>query len=302
AKHAQAPASGEVQDLVASARRELRKKFLTADVGISGANFLIADTGAVCTVTNEGNAELTTTPPRVHIVTAGIEKLVPSIEHAFVLLRLLVRSATGGDITQYTTFHCGPKRSGDADGPRDFHIVLVDHGRTRMLAEGLSEMLRCIRCGACMNHCVVYRSIGGHAYGATYPGPMGSVLTPVFDGLAKSRNLPHACTLNGKCAEVCPVEIPLPSLLRALRDRSWREGLVPTVARTGIEGWAFVARRPTLYRLGAEISVKWMRLFRKRGWIRSMPLARGWTRYRDFPSPARTTFIQAYKTRKRQKR
>lgn len=302
AKHAQAPASGEVQDLVASARRELREKFLTADVGISGANFLIADTGAVCTVTNEGNAELTTTPPRIHIVTAGIEKLVPSIEHAFVLLRLLVRSATGGDITQYTTFHCGPKRSGDADGPREFHIVLVDHDRTRMLAEGLSEMLRCIRCGACMNHCVVYRSIGGHAYGATYPGPMGSVLAPVFDGLDKSRDLPHACTLNGKCAEVCPVEIPLPSLLRDWRDRTWREGLVPTVARTAIGGWAFVARHPGLYRFGAAAAVKWMRLFRKRGWIRSMPLANAWTAQRDFPSPARTTFIEAYKAKKRGQR
>ena len=234
AKHERPPASDAVEDLVASARRDLRNKFLTADVGISGANFLIADTGAVCVVTNEGNAELTTTPPRIHIVTAGIEKLVPSIEHAFVLLRLLVRSATGGDITQYTTFHCGPKRSGDADGPKEFHIVLVDNGRTRMLAEGQKEMLRCIRCGACMNHCVVYRQIGGHAYGATYPGPMGSVLTPAIDGLAGARDLPHACTLNGRCAEVCPVEIPLPSLLRGWRDKSWREGLEPRLARAGL--------------------------------------------------------------------
>jgi L-lactate dehydrogenase complex protein LldF len=302
ARHRQAPASCEVADLVASARRELRQKFLSADVGISGANFLIADTGAVCTVTNEGNAELTTTPPRIHIVTAGIEKLVPSIEHAFILLRLLVRSATGGDITQYTTFHCGPKRKGDADGPEEFHIVLVDNGRTRMLAQGLKDMLRCIRCGACMNHCVVYRQIGGHAYGGAYPGPMGSVLTPVFDGLAKSRDLPHACTLNGKCAEVCPVQIPLPSLLRGWRDRSWREGLEPSVARAGVAGWAFVARRPSLYRLAAAISVKWMRLFRKGGWIKSMPFAGGWTGHRDFPAPQRTTFIQAYKAGKRGKK
>jgi len=302
AKHEPPPASDDVRDLVASARRELRQKFLTADIGISGANFLIADTGAICTVTNEGNAELTTTPPRIHIVTAGIEKLVPSIEHAFVLLRLLVRSATGGDITQYTTFHCGPKRKADADGPEEFHIVLVDNGRTRMLAQGLQEMLRCIRCGACMNHCVVYRQIGGHAYGGAYPGPMGSVLTPVFDGLAKSRDLPHACTLNGKCAEVCPVEIPLPSLLRGWRDRSWREGLEPSVARAGVVGWAFVASHPSLYRLAAAISVKWMRFFRRGGWIRSMPLAKGWTGHRDFPSPSRTTFIQAYKANKRGKR
>jgi L-lactate dehydrogenase complex protein LldF len=302
AKHAQPPASGEIPDMVQSARRDLRQKFLTADVGISGANFLVADTGAVCVVTNEGNAELTTTPPRVHIVTAGIEKLVPSMEHAFVLLRLLVRSATGGDFTQYTTFHCGPKRKGDADGPAAFHIVLVDNGRTRMLANGLKDMLRCIRCGACMNHCVVYRQIGGHAYGGTYPGPMGSVLTPVFDGLAKARELPHACTLNGKCQEVCPVGIPLPSLLRGWRDRSWKEGLEPPLARAGIGGWGFVARHPALYRLAAGFAVRWMRLFRKGGWIRSMPFAGGWTAHRDFPAPASRTFMQAYKARAKEHR
>jgi L-lactate dehydrogenase complex protein LldF len=302
AKHGQPPASDEIIELVRSARRDLRKKFLTADVGISGANFLIADTGAVCTVTNEGNAELTTTPPRVHIVTVGIEKLVPSIEHAFVLLRLLVRSATGGDLTQYTTFHCGPKRSGDADGPQNFHIVLVDNGRTRMLAEGLKEMLRCIRCGACMNHCVVYRQIGGHAYGATYPGPMGAILTPALDGLAISRDLPHACTLNGKCAEVCPVEIPLPSLLRGWRDRSWKEGLEPVTVRAGIGVWAFVARHPALYHLGTGVAIRWMRLFAKRGWIAWMPLAGGWTAHRDFPAPARHTFMQSYKATHKERR
>lgn len=302
AKHSVAPASDAIPDLVESARRDLRQKFLAADVGISGANFLIADTGAVCTVTNEGNAELTTTPPRVHIVTAGIEKLVPSIEHAFVLLRLLVRSATGGDFTQYTTFHCGPKRIADADGPQEFHIVLVDNGRTRMLSQGLGEMLRCIRCGACMNHCVVYRQIGGHAYGATYPGPMGSVLTPALSGLAGSRDLPQACTLNGRCAEVCPVGIPLPTLLRGWRERSWKEGLEPSTVRAGLNLWAYVARHPTLYRLATRIAVKWMRLFGKNGRIGWMPLAGGWTAHRDFPAPQRTTFIDAYKARSRERR
>ncbi|WP_313351492.1 lactate utilization protein B, partial [Paracoccus sp. (in: a-proteobacteria)] len=227
AGHHPPPAAEDPATMVQSARIQLRAKFLNADVGISGANFLVADTGATCTVTNEGNAELTTTPPRIHIVTAGIEKIVPSTAHAFALLRLLVRSATGGEMTQYTTFHCGPKRPGDADGPEEMHIVLVDNGRTRMLANEFREMLRCIRCGACMNHCVVYRQIGGHAYGGTYPGPMGSVLTPVLDGLAASRDLPNACTMNGRCAEVCPVGIPLPTLLRGWRRRSWREGLEP---------------------------------------------------------------------------
>jgi L-lactate dehydrogenase complex protein LldF len=280
-----------IEAMVDSARRELRDKFLSADVAISGANFLIAETGATCTVTNEGNAELTTTPPRVHIVTAGIEKLVPTLAHAFAMLRLLVRSATGADLTQYTTFHCGPKQPGDRDGPEELHIVLVDNGRTRMLGEGLEEMLRCIRCGACMNHCVVFRQLGGHAYGGTYPGPMGAVLTPIFDGLASSRELAHACTLNGKCQEVCPVDIPLPTLLRGWRDRSWREGLEPRVMRFGIGIHAFVAARPRLYRLGTAVALRVMRLFRRGGWIRGMPGIGAWTAHRDFPAPAKRSFM-----------
>ncbi|MCK8785860.1 LutB/LldF family L-lactate oxidation iron-sulfur protein [Roseomonas sp. NAR14] len=291
----------EVEAMVESARRELRDRFMNADVGISGANFLLADSGAVCTVTNEGNAELTTTPPRVHIVTAGIEKLVPSMAHAMAMLRLLVRSATGADLTQYTTFHTGPRRAGDRDGPEEFHIVLVDNGRSRMLADhGLREMLRCIRCGACMNHCVVYRQIGGHAYGATYPGPMGAVLTPALEGVEKAKDLPHACTLNGRCQEVCPVSIPLPTLLRGWRDRSWKEGLVPQAMRTGLGLWRFVAERPRLYRLGSAVAVRAMRLFRRGGWIASLPLAKSWTAYRDMPAPAGRTFMEQLRDRERQ--
>ena len=293
--HDPAPAADDPATMVQSARRILRAKFLGADVGISGANFLVADTGATCTVTNEGNTELTTTPPRIHIVTAGIEKLVPSTAHAFALLRLLVRSATGGEMTQYTTFHHGPKRAGDADGPEEKHIVLVDNGRTRMLGDEFRAMLRCIRCGACMNHCVVYRQIGGHAYGGTYPGPMGAVLTPVLDGLAQSRDLAHACTMNGRCAEVCPVGIPLPTLLRAWRRRSWRERLEPGSLRAGLGLWAMVARRPRLYRLASRIGVRALRLMGRRGWVRSLPLAKGWTAYRDMPRPAGRTFMEQYR-------
>ena len=291
ANHADPGALASVEAMVGSARRQLRAKFMAADVGISGANFLIADTGAICTVTNEGNAELTTTPPRVHIVTAGIEKLVPSLSHAMSLLRLLVRSATGAELTQYTTFHCGPKRAGDADGPQAFHIVLVDNGRSKMLTDGLAEMLSCLRCGACLNHCVVYRQIGGHAYGGIYPGPMGSVLTPVLDGLENSNDLPKACTLNGQCQEVCPVMIPLPTLLRGWRDRSWREGLEPATVRGALWAWRFMVMRPGLYRLATRIAVPVMRLFGQKGWIASMPLAGGWTRHRDFPAPAKQTFM-----------
>jgi L-lactate dehydrogenase complex protein LldF len=301
--HAPQGGADDVPGMVESARHELRQKFLTAEVGISGANFLVADTGAICTVTNEGNAELTTTPPRVHIVTAGIEKLVPSTAHAMAMLRLLVRSATGAEFTQYTTFHCGPKRQGDADGPEAMHLVLVDNGRSRMLADpALRAMLRCIRCGACMNHCVVYRQIGGHAYGSVYPGPMGAVLTPVLSGLAKARELAQACTLNGRCQEVCPVAIPLPTLLRGWRDRSWREGLEPTTTRAGIDLWAFVAQRPRLYRLATAAAVRALRLLRRGGWIRSLPLAGGWTAHRDFPAPAGRTFMELHRARRRENR
>lgn len=295
ADHKPPPADDEAASMVQSARHVLREKFLSADVGISGANFLIADTGATCTVTNEGNAELTTTPPRLHIVTAGIEKLVPSTSHAMALLRLLVRAATGGELTQYTTFHCGPKRPDDADGPEEMHIVLVDNGRSEMIANEFRDMLRCIRCGACMNHCVVYRQIGGHAYGGTYPGPMGAVLTPVFDGLAPSRDLPFACTMNGRCAEVCPVEIPLPTLLRSWRGRSWRAGLEGPRMRAGLAAWAGLARRPGLYRMASGIGVRALRLLGRSGWIGSLPFAGGWTRHRDLPGPTGGTFMERYK-------
>jgi L-lactate dehydrogenase complex protein LldF len=298
ARHAEPHAEDSIAAMAESARRHLRAAMLGADVGISGANFLIADSGAVCTVTNEGNAELSVVPPRVHIVTAGIEKLVPSMDHAVHMLRLLARSATGATLTQYTTFYAGPKRAGDLDGPEEMHIVLVDNGRTRMRDEGLAEMLRCIRCGACMNHCVVFRQIGGHAYGGTYPGPMGAVLTPALEGLAPNRDLAHACTMNGKCQEVCPVKIPLPTLLRGWRERSWREGLEPAQTRGALGLWAWAAKRPRLYRLGSGMAVRVMRLF-GRGWIARMPLAGGWTRHRDLPAPEGRTFMAQYRTRQR---
>ncbi|WP_182083879.1 LutB/LldF family L-lactate oxidation iron-sulfur protein [Aureimonas sp. ME7] len=290
--------------MAASARRHLRQRFLAADVGISGANFLVADTGSVCTVTNEGNAEMTTTPPRVHIVTAGIEKLVPTMGHAAMMLRLLVRSATGAALTQYTTFHTGPKRAGDLDGPEEFHIVLVDNGRTRMLAApDLREMLRCIRCGACMNHCPVFNQIGGHAYGGTYPGPMGAVLTPVFDGITeKTRDLAHACTLNGRCREVCPVDIPLPTLIKGWREKSWREGLEPTSLRFGLSGWRWAATHPRAYRwLAALGALALRRMGGARGRIARLPsLAGAWTAYRDMPAPPPgPTFLQAEAARQK---
>ncbi|TVQ33546.1 MAG: lactate utilization protein [Geminicoccaceae bacterium] len=286
----------EVGELVQSARLVLREKYFAADVGISGANFLVADTGAVCTVTNEGNAELTMQLPRVQIVTAGIEKLVPSLDHAGVLLRLLARSALGMEITQYTTFLTGARRPGDRDGPEAMHIVLVDAGRTDILADEIRSILKCIRCAACINHCPVYSQIGGHAYGGIYQGPMGSVLTPAMASLAQAKDLPHACTLNGRCVEVCPVKIPLTDLMRTLRERTWREQLVDRPTRFGLGLWAAVAKRPALYRFTTRWAIRALKLWsRGRGAIRFLPFAGAFTASRDLPAPEGGTFMDRYR-------
>ncbi|MDP6088318.1 MAG: LUD domain-containing protein, partial [Nitrospinota bacterium] len=242
------------------------------------------------------------TLPRVHIVTAAIDKVIPSIEDAMVLLRLLGRSATGQEITAYTTFTTGPKRAEDEDGPEEYHVILVDNGRSTMLGNEFRDMLRCIRCGACMNHCPVYGSIGGHAYGWVYPGPMGSVLTPIMAGLDETIDLPNACTLNGRCQEVCPVRIPLPKLLRAHRTRQHEQGLGSGVFRFGLGVWAFFASHPILYHFGARIVMAVMgALGRRKGVLRSMPLAGGWTQVRDLPAPQGKTFQAAWRVKRREK-
>ncbi|MEM7562992.1 MAG: lactate utilization protein B [Pseudomonadota bacterium] len=278
-------------ELVAEARAVLRQKFLNADVGMTGANFLIAETGSNVIVTNEGNGDLSSTLPRVQIVTAAIDKVVPTLEDASMLLRLLPRSATGQEITAYTTFTTGARRKKDADGPEEYHVVLVDNQRSEMLGNELRPMLRCIRCAACMNHCPVYGRVGGHAYGWVYPGPMGSVLTPLMVGLDEAAHLPNACTLNGRCATVCPVKIPLPSLLRSLRVRQHQRRLVSISARVILSSWAFVARKPRLYHMVTRLVMNVMSaLGRSRGYFRRMPLAGGWTRERDLPVPQGSTF------------
>ncbi len=285
----------EVADLVNEARSVLRDKFLNADVGITGANFLIAETGSVMLVTNEGNGDLTNTLPRVHIVTAGIEKVVPTLEDASTLLRLLTRSATGQEMSTYTTLTTGPRGREDLDGPNEFHVVLVDNGRSQMLGNEFRPMLRCIRCGACMNHCPVYSSVGGHAYGWVYVGPMGSVLTPLMVGLEEAGHLPNACTMNGRCEEVCPMGIPLPDMLRALRRRQFEDGLGSRRARLALAAWGWLARRPRLYRRLAGIGVRVLSLLGRRGRLRRLPFASGWTGARDLPAPSGRTFLRAWR-------
>ena len=207
----------EPRALLEEARAVLRQRFLDADVGITGANFLIAATGSTVIVTNEGNGDLTQTLPKIHIVVASLEKVVPTLEDASTILRVLARSATGQEYSSYTTFSNGPRRNGDPDGPEQFHVVLLDNGRSDLLGGPVRDVLRCIRCGACMNHCPVYGAVGGHSYGWVYPGPIGAVLTPSFLGLDEGRHLPNASTFCGRCESVCPVRIPLLSLMRHYR-------------------------------------------------------------------------------------
>jgi L-lactate dehydrogenase complex protein LldF len=288
-----------VPDLVNEARQVLRSRYLAADVGITGANFLVAETGSNIIVTNEGNGDLSCTLPRVHIVTASIDKVVPTLDDATGLLRLLARSATGQEMTSYTTFSSGPKRVDDLDGPDEYHVVLIDNGRTEMLAGPFREMLRCIRCGACMNHCPVYGVIGGHSYGWVYPGPMGSVLTPNFIGLDAAGDLANACTMNGHCASVCPVMIPLPDLLREHRRRQFVKKLSPVYSRTALAGWAFLARRPKLYQPLMSLGIKLLNWSgRRKGRFSSVPLLQAWTRTRDLPAPQANTFQALWKKQK----
>ena len=282
----------EPRALLEEARAELRQKFLSADVGLTGANMLIAETGSIVLVTNEGNADLTYSLPKTHIVIASLEKIVPTLEDATTILRVLARSATGQDMSVYNTFCTGPKRSADLDGPEDFHVVLLDNGRSKMLGGEFQEMLRCIRCGACLNHCPVYKSIGGHAYGWVYSGPMGAVLIPNLIGLDEAGHLPNASTLCGKCEDVCPMRIPLPRMLRAWRKQQFEAKKTSAVGRKALRFWAFLAARPWLYRLGvAPVISVLAALGRKRGRFRHMPLAGGWTGSRDLPAPEGGTFV-----------
>ncbi len=290
----------ERRDILTEARTKLRSRFLAADVGITGANFLIAETGSSVIVTNEGNGDLTQTLPKVHIVLASIEKCVPTIEDCTSLLRVLARSATGQDFSVYTTFSTGARRPGDLDGPEEYHVILIDNGRTGMIGTEFQDMLRCIRCAACMNHCPVYGAVGGHAYGWVYPGPMGSVLTPGLLGVEKAGHLPNASTFCGKCESVCPVKIPLPKLMRHWREREFERHLSPAAIRNNLGLWAFFARRPSLYRLATRAAVLGMGwLGRKKGRFASLPLAGGWTQGRDLPAPEGDTFFARYARAKR---
>ena len=300
AEHHRRPRLTDTAALTREAREMLRAHFLSAELGISGGNFLVAETGSVAIVTNEGNGRMVTTLPRVHVAITGIEKVIPTLEDLSTLNRVLPRSATGQEIENYFTIVSGPRREGDLDGPEHMYVILVDAGRTRLVGSDMQEMLRCIRCGACMNHCPVFQTVGGHAYGWVYPGPMGSVLTPVYQGIENALDLPQAATLCGACEVACPVRIPLPELLRKLRERQMQAGLRPWRERTGFRLWAFAAKRPRLYALATRIAVRVLRLMGgAKGRISRLPLGSGWTLGRDMPAPAGRTFRELYASRRK---
>jgi L-lactate dehydrogenase complex protein LldF len=292
--------SADIPAMAQEARTVLRQHFLSAEMGISGANFLIAETGSAALVTNEGNGRMVTTLPKVHVVITGIEKIVPTLEDFATLMRLLPRSATGQSISNYVSLLTGTKRDGDHDGPEKTVFILVDNGRANLLGSDYQDMLRCIRCGACMNHCPVYFSLGGHAYGWVYPGPMGSVLTPLYTGIENALDLPHASTGCNQCGVVCPVEIPLSTLMHRLREEQNERGLLPWSELLALKAWAWVAGRPALYRWFARRAARYLNwLADGSGRIRIFSLAPEWTAGRDLPVSSGRTFHELYSARKK---
>ncbi len=294
------PRLTDIPEMTREAREVLRPEFLSADMGVTGGNFIIAETGSVAVVTNEGNEGMCTVMPRVHVAVTGIEKVLPTLEDLATVMRLLPRSATGQAISNYFSLLTGPRAEGERDGPEHMYFVLVDGGRSGLIGGEFQEMLRCIRCGACMNHCPVYQKIGGHAYGWVYPGPMGSVLTPSYVGLANAVDLPQAATLCGECNRVCPASIPLSDLLRKLREKQMERGLRPWQERFALQAWGFVAKRPALYALASRLGARVLaRLGGSNRLIASLPMAgKGWTQTRDMPAPSGRTFRELYKERR----
>ena len=302
--------SGEdAESLTRRAREQLRSVFRRADMSITGVNFAVAETGSIVLVTNEGNGRMATTVPRVHVAVMGMEKVIPSVADLGTLLRILIRSATGQRISAYVTMVNGPRKYEDEDGPDEFHLVIVNNGRDRLLRDdALRESLNCIRCGACMNACPVYRKVGGHAYGWVYPGPIGAVVSPVLTGLKDGVDLPNASTLCGACHEACPVKINIPRMLLELRAKavegsddaastaSVREKLTWKVWRWGMSGRR---RYGALTKIGRAALMPMSR----RGWIKRAPgPISGWTASRDFPLPAKENLAKRLRKRKKRAR
>jgi len=299
AKELKRQVAADPEELTRIARVELRQKFLEADLGITGANFAVADTGTVVLVTNEGNGRMVTSLPRVHVAIMGVEKVVPSMTDLMVFLQILAKSATGQKLSVYTTLVRGPRRPGELEGPDEFHLVLLDNGRIRQIAGPLREALSCLRCGACLNVCPVYRQIGGHAYGHTYPGPIGILLTAMLEGAPAVKDLAHASTLCGACAEACPVRIDIPRMLIELRREVDDTKIAPWAERVAFKLLARLLRHPGLYRLAARAGRVLQRPFATEGTVSRLPFFFDeWTRTRDLPAVAARTFQERWASEK----
>lgn len=279
--------SANHEELAWHAREMLRKEYLTADVGITGCNFAVAETGSICIVTNEGNADLVTSLPKTQITVMGMERIVPTFEEMEVLVSMLTRSAVGQKLSSYITMLTGPREEMAVDGPEEFHLVIVDNGRSDILGSEFHPALQCIRCGACVNICPVYRHIGGHSYGSIYCGPIGAVLSPLFGGYEKYKELPYASTLCGACTEVCPVKIPLHRLIHKHREIIVeKEGKAPISEKLAMKAFGLGASSPTLYKIGSKIAPAAMNPFAAGDKISNGPgPLKAWTDTREFPAP-----------------
>jgi L-lactate dehydrogenase complex protein LldF len=283
--------SSSPAELTAVARRVLRDAFLSAELGLSGANFLVAETGTLVLVTNEGNGRMCSTLPPLHVAVVGIDKVVPDMQSVGILLRLLARSGTGQQLTAYTSFIRGPVLSADQRGPKELHVVLLDNGRSRVLQDPLMrEALLCIRCGVCLNVCPVYNHVGGYAYGNVYSGPIGAILAPQLLGMRAASDLPYASTLCGACADYCPVKIPIPEILLRLRRRvaegdAQEESQLPLGLRLGANMAAYTLGNPWLYDAATRVAGAAQLPWRRDGWLSRLPppLSR-WTMARPFPA------------------
>jgi L-lactate dehydrogenase complex protein LldF len=293
------PPNNDPEALTAVAREYMRQKFLTADMGITGGNFAIAETGTVAIVTNEGNGRMCSSLPRVHVAVVGIEKVIGTVADFATLVQLLPRSATGQHMTVYTHLMSGPARPTDPDGPDFMYVIFLDNGRSQIRSQtDYAEALACIRCGACLNTCPVYQNVGGHAYGWVYPGPIGAVITPLLTGIHNAAPLPHASSLCGSCKEACPVDIDIPDMLLRLRAELVREGDTSPLLTAGIKGWRVSMESTWLYELSGRAASLASRAVARDGALHHLPGPLGnWTKYRDFPPFAAKSFRQLWRER-----
>ncbi|MBO0993521.1 LutB/LldF family L-lactate oxidation iron-sulfur protein [Bacillus sp. SD088] len=289
------------EELATHAREMLRHEYMTADIGITGCNFAVAETGSICLVTNEGNADLVAALPKTQITVMGMERLVPSFEELEVLVSLLTRSAVGQKLTSYITTLTGTKDEGDVDGPDEFHLVIVDNGRADILGGEFQSILQCIRCAACVNVCPVYRHVGGHSYGSIYSGPVGAVLSPLLGGYDDYKELPYASTLCGACTEACPVKIPLHDLLHKHRQVIVEnEGRAPVSEKLLMKAFGLGAASPTLYKMGSKMAPTALNPLTKDGKIsKGVGPLKAWTEIRDFPAPGKHRFRDWFKEHKK---